>query len=57
MNDTTKFIYVSLDKINDFQKVREGNDKIVPCSVYVDKEKHTIYFVEQGDTYSIFENI
>lgn len=48
MNKTTKFVYVPLDKIDDFQKVREGNNKIVPCSVYVNKEECTIYFIEQG---------
>ena len=57
MNETTKFIYVSLDKINDFQKVKEGNDKIVPCSLYVDKEKHTIYFVEQESIDNNIESI
>ena len=57
MNETTKFIYVSLDKINDFQKVREKNDKIVPCSLYVDEEKHTIYFVEQESIDNNIESI
>ena len=57
MYDTTKFVYVSLDKINDFQKVKEGNNNIVPCSLYVDKEKHTIYFVEQESINNNIESI
>ena len=46
MNKATKFIYVSLNKVDEFQKVREGNNNIVPCSLYVNKDDGTIYFVE-----------
>lgn len=46
MDKITKFIYVASDKIDEFQKVREGNRNIVPCSVYVNIEECTIYFVE-----------
>ena len=57
MNKATKFIYVPLDKIDDFQKVREENDKIVPCRVYVNKEECTIYFVEQESIDNNIESI
>lgn len=57
MNKATKFIYVSLDKVDDFQKVREENNKIVPCSVYINKEECTIYFVEQESINNNIESI
>ena len=57
MNKATKFIYVSLDKVDEFQKVREGNNKIVPCSVYVNKEECTIYFIEQESINNNIESI
>ena len=57
MNKATKFIYVSSDKINNFQKVKEGNNKIVPCSVYVNKEECTIYFIEQESINNNIESI
>ena len=57
MDKATKFIYVSLDKIDDFQKVREENDKIVPCRVYVNKEECTIYFIEQDNINNNIESI
>lgn len=57
MDKATKFIYVSLDKIDEFQKVKEKNDKIVPCSVYVNKEECTIYFIEQDNINNNIESI
>ena len=57
MNKATKFVYVLLDKINDFQKVREENNKIVHCSVYVNKEECTIYFIEQESINNNIESI
>ena len=57
MNKATKFIYISSDKIDDFRKVREGNNKIVPCSVYVNKEECTIYFIEQESIDNNIESI
>ena len=57
MDKITKFIYVSSDKINEFQKVREGNSNIVPCSVYVNREECTIYFVEQESIDNNIESI
>lgn len=57
MNKTTKFVYVPLDKIDDFQKVREENDKIVPCRVYVNKEECAIYFIEQESINNNIESI
>lgn len=57
MNKVTKFIYVPLDKIDDFQKVREENDKIVPCNVYVNKEECTIYFIEQDNINNNIESV
>lgn len=57
MDKATKFVYVPLDKIDDFQKVKEKNNKIVPCSVYVNREECTIYFVEQKDIDNNIESI
>ena len=57
MDKITKFIYVSLDKIDEFQKVREGNSNIVPCSVYVNREECTIYFIEQENIDNNIESI
>ena len=57
MNKVTKFIYVPLDKVNEFQKVREGNDKIIPCNVYINKEECTIYFIEQESIDNNIESI
>ena len=57
MDKATKFIYVPLDKINNFQKVREENNKIVPCSVYINKEECTIYFIEQESINNNIESI
>ena len=57
MDKVTKFVYVPLDKIDDFQKVREENDKIVPCSVYVNKEECIIYFIEQDNINNNIESI
>lgn len=57
MDKITKFIYVSSDKINEFQKVKEGNYKIIPCSVYVNKEECTIYFIEQESINNNIESI
>lgn len=57
MNKATKFIYVSLDKVDDFQKVREENNKIVLCSMYVNKEECTIYFIEQESINNNIESI
>lgn len=57
MNKVTKFIYVPLNKVDDFQKVREGNNNIVPCNVYVNKEECTIYFIEQESIDNNIESI
>lgn len=57
MNKTTKFIYVPLNKIDEFQKAREENSNIVPCSLYINKEECTIYFVEQESIDSNIESI
>ena len=57
MNKATKFIYVPLDKVNEFQKVREENDKIIPCNVYINKKECTIYFVEQESIDNNIESI
>lgn len=57
MDKITKFIYVSLDKIDEFQKIREESSNIVPCSVYVNREECTIYFVEQKDIDNNIESI
>lgn len=45
------------NKIDEFQKVKEKNDKIVPCSVYVNKEECTIYFIEQDNINNNIESI
>ena len=57
MNKATKFIYVPLNKVNEFQKVREENDKIIPCNVYINKEECTIYFIEQESIDNNIESI
>ena len=57
MNKVTKFIYVPLNKIDEFQKVRKGNNNIVPCSVYVNKKECTIYFIEQESIDNNIESI
>ena len=57
MDKATKFIYVPLDKIDDFQKAKEKNNNIVPCSVYVNKEECTIYFIEQESIDNNIESI
>ena len=57
MNKATKFIYVPLNKVDEFQKEREENSDIVPYNVYVDKEECTIYFVEQGSIDNNIESI
>ena len=57
MDKITKFIYVSSDKINEFQKAREENNNIVLCSVYVNREECTIYFVEQESIDNNIESI
>lgn len=57
MDKITKFIYVPLNRVDEFQKVREGNNKIVPCSVYVNKEECTIYFIEQESIDNNIESI
>lgn len=47
MSKVTKFVYVSLNNNDQFQKAKRENSNIVPCSLYVDKEECKIYFVEQ----------
>ena len=57
MNKATKFIYVPSNKIDEFQKAREENSNIVPCSLYVNKEECIIYFIEQKSIDSNIESI
>lgn len=47
MGKVTKFVYVSLNSNDEFQRAKRENSNIVPCSLYVDKEECKIYFVEQ----------
>lgn len=47
MSKVTRFVYVPLSKNLEFQSLIEDNKKLVPCSLYVDKEEQKIYFVEQ----------
>lgn len=47
MSKVTKFVYVSLNRNDEFQRAKRENSNIVPCSLYVDKEEQKIYFVEQ----------
>lgn len=47
MSKVTKFVYVSLNNNDEFQRAKRENSNIVPCSLYVDKEEQKIYFVEQ----------
>lgn len=57
MNKATKFIYVPSNKVDEFQKERKENSNIVPCSLYVNKEECTIYFVEQESIDNNIESI
>ena len=57
MNKATKFIYVPLNKVDEFQKVKEENNNIIPCSVYINKEECTIYFIEQESINNNIESI
>ena len=57
MDKITKFIYVASDKIDEFQKAREENSNIVPCSLYVNREECTIYFIEQESIDNNIESI
>ena len=43
----TKFQMVQLDDRLRFYNFLEENENIVPCSLYVNKDDGTIYFVEQ----------
>ena len=43
----TKFKMVQLDDITRFYNFLEENENVVPCSLYVNKDDGTIYFVEQ----------
>lgn len=47
MSKATKFVYVSLNSNDEFQRAKRENSNIVPCSLYVDKEEQKIYFVEE----------
>ena len=42
-----KFSMVQLDDRLRFYNLLEENENIVPCSLYVNKDDGTIYFVEQ----------
>lgn len=57
MNKATKFIYVPSNKVDEFQKERKENSNIVPCSLYINKEECTIYFVEQESIDNNIESI
>lgn len=42
-----KFRMVQLEDRLRFNKLLEENENIVPCSLYVNKEDGTIYFIEE----------
>lgn len=46
-NIVTKFKTVSPDRYDDFQKLYQQDENIMPCELYVDKTTGTIYFIEQ----------
>lgn len=68
-NIVTKFKTVSPDRYDDFQKLYQQDENIMPCELYVDKTTGTIYFIEQerepfrgisildGDIENSFENL
>ena len=43
----TKFKMIQLDDRLRFYNFLEENENVVPCSLYVNKDDGTIYFVEQ----------
>lgn len=59
MSKVTKFVYVPLSKRYEFDKMKEQNSNIIPCSIYVDKEEQKIFFIEeqQGEILDITRDI
>ena len=53
----TKFKMVQLDDRLRFYNFLEENENIVPCSLYVNKDDGTIYFVEQKSIDNNIESI
>ena len=41
-----KYVHISEDRLLDFLALREKNEDIKPCDIYVDKVADIIYFVE-----------
>ena len=53
----SKFKMVQLDDILRFNNFLRENENIVPCSLYVNKDDGTIYFVEQESIDNNIESI
>ena len=53
----SKFKMVQLDDILRFNNFLRENENIVPCSLYVNKDDGTIYFIEQGNINNNIESI
>ena len=55
--NANKFRMVQLENRLRFNQLLEENENIVPCSVYVNREEYTIYFVEQKSIDNNIESI
>ena len=55
--NANKFRMVQLENRLRFNQLLEENENIVPCSVYVNREECTIYFVEQESIDNNIESI
>ena len=53
----SKFKMVQLDDILRFNNFLKENENIVPCSLYVNKDDGTIYFIEQESINNNIESI
>ena len=53
----TKFKMVQLDDIIRFSNFLKENENVVPCSLYVNKDDGTIYFMEQESIDNNIESI
>lgn len=53
----TKFKMVQLDDRLRFYNFLKENENVVPCSLYVNKDDGTIYFVEQENINNNIESI
>ena len=55
--NANKFRMIQLENRLRFNQLLEENENIVPCSLYVNKEDGTIYFIEQESINNNIESI